>query len=257
METRKNQTVNLRTSPDENELLKKAAERLSLATGKKVNISKTIVEAVRQFEAPYSFNESRYRQCITANGFAFGHFSEIVRAYLKLGIGPMTIELLGSLEYGGEDLIRQKYYTLIEQNLTNLGVTNQALRDLQLQGCEQQLTDFMNTLTLRRSLLQRTRQSYQGLNLPIESHHFSIVEGELQFTAEDKEKIKEFFAIYLNTQEKKDFVNLVDSFFDQYKKIKEVLIRNKCRGVWGRGNIFNIANDEIVFEKQSINLIKE
>ncbi|HBE42437.1 MAG TPA: hypothetical protein DDW27_14780, partial [Bacteroidales bacterium] len=67
METRKSQMVNLRTSPDENELLQRAAERLAQATGKRANISKVIIEAVKQYEEPYYFNESRYKQAITAN----------------------------------------------------------------------------------------------------------------------------------------------------------------------------------------------
>jgi len=252
----KTKTVNLRTSESENVILQRAAERLSQATGKRANISKTIITAVQQYEAPYYFNEYQYKQAITANQFAFNHYAEIVKAYQKLNIGDMTIELLGSLEYGGEDAIKEKYFTLIEENLTNLGVTNQALRDLQMQGCEQPLNDFMNILTLRRSLLQRNRQSYQN-SVPIEAHHFSIVDGELQFSTEDKEKIKECFEIRLNTQVKKSFVALVDSFIEQYKKIKEVLVKNNCHGVWGRGNAFNVDKDEIVFEKQIINLIKE
>lgn len=258
METRKSQTVNLRTSPDENELLKKAAERLSQATGKRANISKTIIEAVKQYEEPYYFNEYRYKQAITANQFAYGHFSEIVKAYKKLNLGEMTIELLGSFEYGGEDAVRQKYYVAIEDNLNDMGVTIPALRELQMKGCEGPYNDFLNVLTLRRSLLQRTRQSYQGVNVPIECHHFSLTEsGELQFTEEDKAKIKECFEIRLNTEVKKNFVALVDSFIEQYKAIKEVLVKNKLHGIWGKGNAFNVQNDEIVFEKQVINLIKE
>ena len=253
----KTKTVNLRTSESENEILQRAAERLSQATGKRANISKTIIEAVKQYEEPYYFNEFRYKTAVKANEFAFNHFSEIVKAYQKLNIGDMTIELLGSLEYGGEDVIKQKYFTMIEENLTSLGVTNQALRDLQMQGCEEPFNDFMNTLTLRRSLLQRTRQSYQDMNVPIEAHHFSIVDGALKFSSENREKIKEFFEIHLDTQAKKDFVALIDSFIEQYKKIKEVLVKNNCRGVWGRGNAFNVNKDEIVFEKQVINLIKE
>lgn len=253
----KTKTINLRASESENEILLRAAERLSQATGTKANISKTIIEAVKQYEEPYYFNEYRYKQAITANQFAFNHYAEIVKAYRKLNIGDMTIELLGTLEYTGENEIRQKYFTLIEENLTSLGVTNQALRDLQMQGCEQPFTDFMNVLTLRRNLLQRNRQSYQGVNVPIEAHHFSLVDGELQFSPEDKEKIKECFEIRLNTQPKKDFVALVDSFIEQYKKIKEVLVKNKCHGVWGSGNAFNVDRDEVIFDKQVINLIKE
>jgi hypothetical protein len=252
----KTKTINLRASESENEILQRAAERLSLATGKKANISQTIIEAVKQYEEPYYFNEYRYRQCVEANKFAFSHYAEIVKAYQKLNIGEMTIELLGSLEYGGEDVIRGKYFNAVEENLTSLGVINQALRDLQMQGCEGPFNDFMNTLTLRRSLLQRTRQSYQN-SVPIEPHHFSFIDGELQFTTEDKEKIKECFEIRLNTQVKKDFVTLIDSFIEQYKKIKEVLVKNKCHGVWGSGNAFNVDRDELVFDKQVINLIKE
>ena len=180
---------------------------------------------------------------------------EIVKAYQKLGIGDLTIEQLGSLEYGMEDIIRQKYYSMIEQNLDNLGVRIQSLRDLQMQGCEQMWTDFMSILTLRRSLLQRTRLSYQGLNIPIECHHFSVVDGELQFTSEDRERIRECFEIRLNTTVKKDFVTAVDSFIEQYRQIKETLIKNKC-GIWGKGGAFAVQNDEVIFEKQTINLIK-
>ena len=253
----KTKTINLRASESENEILQRAAARLSQATGKRANISKTIITALQQFEAPYSFDGYKYNQCVEANKFAFNHYAEIVKAYQKLNIGDVTIEQLGTLEFSGEDIVKQKYFTAVEENLTSLGVTNQALRDLQMKGCEGPFTDFMNILTLRRSLLQRTRQSYQGLNVPIEVHNFSIVDGELQFTAEDKESIKECFEIRLNTQVKKDFVVLVDSFIEQYKKIKEVLVKNKCHGVWGRGNAFNVDRDEIIFEKQAINLIKE
>jgi len=255
MDDLKTKTVNLRASESESEILRKAAERLGKATGKRPNVSRTIVEAVRQFQTPYYFNEFRYKEAVKANEFAFGHYSEIVKAYNKLNLGPMSIELLGILEYGGENDIREKYFTAVEENLNCLGVTNQPLRELQMRGCEGPFNDFMNVLTLRRSLLQRTRQSYQN-NVPIEPHHFSIVDGELRFTPEDREKIKEFFAIYLNTEEKKNFVALVDSFLEQYKQIKEVLVKNKCHGVWGPGNAFNVQNDEIIFEKQSINLIK-
>jgi hypothetical protein len=56
----KTQTVNLRTSPDENNILKQAAEKLSQQTGEKENISKTIIEAVKQFnesEVPIAIKE--------------------------------------------------------------------------------------------------------------------------------------------------------------------------------------------------------
>lgn len=239
----KSSTVNLRTSPDENELLKQAAEKLARQTGSKENISKTIIEAVKQFneQEPYSVNSYLYSNLIEIHNRALGYFAGFATGYQALKIGNVSMDILQRISNNDLADIEKIYFDRIEANIERLGQTNEIIKENMRRGTEVPWNQFKQSVENNINNLQRVRQSQPDIADQLDISNYSLDNGVLKFTAEDKEKLRQrYCTVYLDTPAKKEFAKLCEDILKQLDELNIILVRNGMKSVFGYKNVFEI-----------------
>lgn len=242
----KSQTVNLRTSLSEQELLKQAAEKLSLQTGQKENISKTIIQAVKQFneQEPYSVNEYLYGNLIELHNRALGYYSRIATGYQGLKLGDLNIEILQKIASGDLGEIEKQFFDNIESNIECLGVTNELIKQNMRQGTEVPWEQFKESVRVNMANINRVTQSMPGV--PLDINNYTLDNGVLKFTIEDKEKLKQrYCTTYLDSPAKQEFAKLCEDILKQLDELKVILARNGIKSTFGYNQVFEILESAV------------
>ena len=254
----KSQTVNLRTSPDENDILKAAAEKLSQQTGEKENISKTIIEAVKQFKdaEPFFFNEKLYNSYCAFYEELYPYFQRIAEGYILLGLGNISAEIMRKLTDNDFSEISTKVYSDIEQNLKKTGVTNKFLLDKLRTGLDEPYLKWKLRADL--DLLQVGRLRNIHSDIPFDVNVYSFKDGIISFSDSSRQRIKtEKCTVYIDSDIKRDFLKLSEKTLEDLKALKAILNKNGINDLFGEGKLFNLENDQITITKSILGQIKK
>jgi hypothetical protein len=243
----KSQTVNLRTSPDENDILKQAAEKLSQQTGEKENVSKTIIEAVKQFkdQQPYFVDELIYQNNCKIYTEALVYFQKLADQFDTLGIGHVTSDFMRKISNRNFTGIKELVDDHIAENLKSF-TNKEIIDDLRLKA-EHPYLKFLIHGDLTVIEIDIIRRKHPEIELIADN--FTIENGIVSFTDDSKARLKEKSTIRIDTQAKREFQQLTETTLENLQALKVVLNRNGVDSIFGDGNLFSDAGGIILNKK--------
>ncbi|MEI6049108.1 MAG: hypothetical protein WCS03_09445 [Bacteroidota bacterium] len=263
----KSKIINLRTSESEKEILHRASERLSQSTGEKQNISKTIIEAVKQFEPPYFVNNYLLKQICSLHTISLPCFSGIASDFKLLNFGNITIEDFENILGSNFKDIEQRFYGEIRKNIARLGIENETICNNLIAGTEAPLLEFKNrTLKNLEDINYNRRPTPDNVHNYLSIQNYTLIDGDVLFTDLDKQRIQEkYCTINLDTPIKSQVVKITDEILKGVDELKIILSRNNIRTIFGYGEVFEICDIDgengieqtVFFNRQILNLINK
>lgn len=255
----KSQTVNLRTSEDENEILKRAAEKLSQATGEKPNISKTIIEAVQQYKAPYFFDRLNFRFICELHKLVLKYYQAIATDYLTLGFGNFTLKDFQNIESGNFKDIEDGFLRAIDENLKKTKIDNEFILQNLRSGTETPFLEFREKTLKNLDSIDFSKK--HGPSYQVSIQNFTLENnGVVTFTDSDRDRIRKVYCeINLDSEAKINFARLAETTFANLQELKSILTRNGIEILLGRGELFDQAPDdyELIYNKHILQYIKK
>lgn len=247
----KTQTVNLRTSPDENDILKQAAEKLSQQTGEKENISKTIIEAVKQFKdkdpkpkIEYYFKAVLYRDLCGLHSRALLFLQKVAEDFKTLELGLITNKDISEIGAGNFTDIKSRYYQKIESNISKLELSSELIKENMRAGVDETYFVFQkqteNNLTNFNGASYVSEKHYPQLSVS----NFTVKDGIITFSDENKEFLKnEYCTVYIQNPAQEKFIKLQDETLKGLQELKKMLIENNV------GSLFSSSGDVGLFDE--------
>jgi len=203
----KNQRIEIRTSPEDEKLLKQAGEKLQTETGKKPIKSRTILAAVKQFATsePELFFCNRIAIEETEKHIEYGCklLQNVVTEFQVVTNYSLTFEQLKTVLKGinamGSLVILKE---AIEQMVTSLIYTEQQKKypDLNFSPDQVKIPDLSSILGIAA---QNNFPWIQNHDIGIFWHVYEISEGKIIVNPVELEKICERYRIYAATSEER------------------------------------------------------
>ncbi|MEI6048841.1 MAG: hypothetical protein WCS03_08075 [Bacteroidota bacterium] len=249
----KSQTVNLRTSQDENEILRLAAEKLSQQTGQKENISKTIIEAVKQFKdaEPYFVNEVLFKSICELHSEALPLFQRITAGHATLEIGELKANVLKQIFNRNFADIEKSVNADIDENVKNSHLTNKIFISNLRKDAEEPFGMFLPRTRIALQEIAALSSKYTGIEIDIDT--YSIKDGVVSFTDNDKARIKEkYCTIYIDSDSKRNFLKLAEETLLKLQALKAILLKNGINNLFGHENLFSEIDTEGIILNKSI-----
>jgi hypothetical protein len=184
----------------------------------------------------------------------FDYFQKIAQAFPVLEIGTLDAEVLHKISKNNFADIWEKFNGKIEESVKdvpNSVVRTHLTKDARLPYSQFKMQAESDLLQVSRILRTHQVELYTDI--------FSISkDGTLDFSNKDKTKLKaQFCTIIIDSQAKKEFIQLSQETLLGLQKIKSVLLRNSVNNsLFGSGNLFD-DNGGVILNKTIMSQINK
>lgn len=174
------------------------------------------------------------------------NFEAVAKAFLELGIGPITEEVYGQIVTDKARDIYAPYYEQLNKELDRTGVTNKVLRNTVLQGAEEPLREYHQAVDAFLST-DVTKDNY-GRSKDREKYAFleisdlTFLDGELIVSDDTKEDLLDKYCrVYVTTDEEYQLYNtllLAKTAIQNFRSMAISLGFKMSMRVYGQDDIF-------------------
>ena len=203
----------------------------------------------------YFVNEKLYQKTCEFYNELFEYFQRIAQGFALLGIGNISADILRKLTENDFSEVSNRVYSDIEENLKKTHVSNQLLLDKLRAGLDEPFKMWRLKCELDLSQVNRIRRINPSIEFDINVYSFK--DGIISFSDSDRQRIKtEKCTVYIDSDLKKDFLNLSETTLKNLQSLKLILQKNGISNLFGDEGLFS-ENDQVNLNKQILGYIKK
>lgn len=256
----RDEQINLKVSSEERGLLRKAAKRFQTETGQKPNVSKAIRAAVKEYgeKEVFYFDVILYKNICDFYTLTLKYFQGIATDFnlLKFGnISESNFEQILSANFAD---LEKRYFISIEENLEKLQLSNEFVEQNLRSGTEVPWNIFKSNTEKNLKNIEYNKSRPLWTHLPLTISIYSLIDGIITFSNDDKERVKEKYCLtFIESEPQRQFLKLTLETLERLKKLQGILLKNGFYDLWGYNGLFDIEADteEIIFYKESLKYI--
>jgi hypothetical protein len=253
----KTKRIDLKASEADEKNLRKAAENMTFETGKTPNVSSTIMHAVKEYadKEPYYFNAVMFKMICQLHESSLKHYAAIADSFLLLNFGPITLTDFQQIEAQNFSSIQKRFFEGIEDNIQKLNLTNDFVKNNLRSGTDEPYNIFHEKASMSLENIRYSKS--QGPPLPLSVNNYTLKNGTVTFTDENREKIKaDHCTTRLDSDTRKHFAALAESTLKNLQELKAILINNNAGNLFGRSACFDEDSEQVWLDKETLKYVK-
>jgi len=190
---------------------------------------------------PYYTNENDLRNICGVHTLALQYLNKIAIDFKLLSLGNIAMSDLQQLERRDFKDIKAKYFKNIESDIEN--VKSEIVRANLMAGVEETFRDFQTKTETNITAFQAIA-FFASKHYPLSVNHFTVKDGIVTFSDENKEFLKnEFCTVFIDLPAKQKFLRLQDETLKGLQELKKMLVENNI------GSLFSQPGDVGLFDE--------
>ena len=210
---------------------------------------------MKQYKEPYYFNKLLFNGICQLHASELRHYQAIATDYKILDFGNITIQDFLDIESSNFSNIEKRFFENIEENIAKLNLSNEFVKNNLRNGSEIPFNDFREKTLANLDSIDFNKK--HGPPMPLSIQNYTLRNGTLTFTDEDRERIKNNHCItLLDTDTRRQFAHLAEQTFENLKKLKAILVKDNSSLLFGVKACFDEDTEQVYFDKETLKYIK-